>query len=47
MKEDIDTLKNDWLTDNVREYLLLQRATANTSCRSYHSGKSMVPAKLY
>ena len=40
MKEDIETLKDDWLTDNVGGDLMVRTHTANLFCRSYHSGKS-------
>lgn len=42
MKEDLDTLKNDWLTDNVcmGVYTCWNWAWANGSCRAYHFGKS-------
>ena len=40
MKEDVDTLKDDWLTDNVCGEPIITRRTQLSSFRSSRSGKS-------
>lgn len=46
-KEDVDTLKNDWLTDNVRSHPYYLLYTYLTSAyRPSHSGKSTSPLSL-